>query len=417
MAKANLAVVARSAVASESPEVAERGRPRVAGKFFFHNGEKVFVRGVTYGPFTAGTHGARFPERDQVDHDFAAMRELGANCVRTFTPPPRWMLDLAAESRPRGASSASTWTEHVCFLDVRGDDGVEPPVHARRGASIARPPVRSSRILLGNEIPPDVVRWRGPDRVREFLRSLADDVRGLDPRRSGQLRELPVDRVPRPRLHRFRLLQRLPAPRGAFRRYLARLQNLAEDKPLVLTEFGIDSIREGADEQATILSWQMRAAFEGGVAGTSIFSWTDEWFTGGVTSTTGPSDWSTATAHRSRRSTRCSDIYRGAAAAAARARRRLSVVICAYNAESHDGGVPRVAAAAALPEFRGDRRQRRLDRRDPGDRRALRASPVFAPHPPGEQGSVDRPQRRHRGRDGRVSSRSPIPTAWSIPTG
>src|SRR5438093_7533519 len=116
MAKANLAVVARSAAVSESPEVAERGRPRVAGKFFFRSGEKVFVRGVTYGPFATAANGARFPEHDQVARDFAGVRELGANCVRTFTPPPRWMLDLAAESGLWVCVGAD-WTWQACFLD------------------------------------------------------------------------------------------------------------------------------------------------------------------------------------------------------------------------------------------------------------------------------------------------------------
>jgi beta-galactosidase/beta-glucuronidase len=116
MTKANLAVVARSAAVSESPEVAHQGRPRVAGKFFFHNGEKVFVRGVTYGPFDVGLHGAPFPERAQVERDFAAMRVLGANCVRTFTPPPRWLLDLAAEAG-LWVLVGLAWTQHACFLD------------------------------------------------------------------------------------------------------------------------------------------------------------------------------------------------------------------------------------------------------------------------------------------------------------
>ena len=49
----------------------------------------------------------------------------------------------------------------------------------------------------------------------------------------------------------------------------------------MLTEFGIDSMREGEEEQARILSWQVRTAFEMGVAGTFVFAWTDEWFTGG----------------------------------------------------------------------------------------------------------------------------------------
>ena len=36
----------------------------------------------------------------------------------------------------------------------------------------------------------------------------------------------------------------------AFRRYVARLHNLAVDRPLVLTEFGVNSIREGSEVPA-----------------------------------------------------------------------------------------------------------------------------------------------------------------------
>src|SRR5438552_6841622 len=178
MAKANLAVVARSAAVSESLQVAERSRPRVAGKFFFHKGEKVFVRGVTYGPFATGSHGSPFPERDQVARDFVAMRYLGANCVRTFTPPPRWLLDLAAEHE-LWVLVGLAWTQHACFLDaaemVEGNHRL-----VREGVrGVAGHPAILA-YLIGNEIPPDVVRWCGPERVRDFLRSLAEDVRTID---------------------------------------------------------------------------------------------------------------------------------------------------------------------------------------------------------------------------------------------
>ena len=332
MAKANLAVVARSAVASESPEVAERGRPRVAGKFFFHNGEKVFVRGVTYGPFAAGTHGARFPERDQVAHDFAAIRELGANCVRTFTPPPRWMLDLAAESG-LWVFVGIDWTWQACFLDSE-----EMTESNRRFMRDAVGPIAGHRAILayslGNEIPPDVVRWCGPDRVREFLRSLADDVRGLDPDALVSYANFPSTEYLDVDCIDFVCFNVYLHDEGAFRRYLARLQNLAEDRPLVLTEFGIDSIREGAETQAEILSWQIHAAFESGVAGTFIFAWTDEWFTNGVY----VDDWAFGLVRRDRtpkpafHSVR--DIYRGPLPPPLPNPPKASVVICAYNAES-----------------------------------------------------------------------------------
>ena len=64
---------------------ADSGEPvRVQGNFFFAGERKHFVRGVTYGPFAPGTHGAQFPERATVERDFAFMRGAGANTVRVF---------------------------------------------------------------------------------------------------------------------------------------------------------------------------------------------------------------------------------------------------------------------------------------------------------------------------------------------
>ena len=65
-----------------------------------------------------------------------------------------------------------------------------------------------------------------------------------------------------------------------FRNYLARLQNIAGDKPLMLGEYGIDTFREYSQEkQAEILDRHVHAVFEEGLIGTFIFSFTDDWFT------------------------------------------------------------------------------------------------------------------------------------------
>src|SRR5438445_13011182 len=64
-----------------------------------------------------------------------------------------------------------------------------------------------------------------------------------------------------------------------FRRYLSRLHSLAGDRPLVLTEFGIDSFREGEIVQAATLSWQVRTALEMDVTGPVMFSLTDDGLT------------------------------------------------------------------------------------------------------------------------------------------
>src|SRR5439155_11958538 len=60
-----------------------------------------------------------------------------------------------------------------------------------------------------------------------------------------------------------------------------RLQILADSKPLLLGEFGIDSLREGEARKCELLEWQLRDLFRAGLAGGVVFSFTDEWFKDG----------------------------------------------------------------------------------------------------------------------------------------
>src|SRR5689334_11212513 len=83
---------------SSRSNLAPRVRPRVAGKFIFLGDEKFYIRGVTYGTFRPNADGGPFPERETVERDFQMMALNGLNSVRTYTVPPRWLLDLAQEN-------------------------------------------------------------------------------------------------------------------------------------------------------------------------------------------------------------------------------------------------------------------------------------------------------------------------------
>src|SRR5436190_19623340 len=95
------------------------GRPRVDAKFLAVGEERLWVRGVTYGTFAPGPDGDRVPASDQVARDFAAMAAHGINAVRVYTPPPRWVLDEAAEAG-LWVMVGLPWEQHVAFLDDRG---------------------------------------------------------------------------------------------------------------------------------------------------------------------------------------------------------------------------------------------------------------------------------------------------------
>jgi glycosyltransferase involved in cell wall biosynthesis len=304
---------------------------RVCGKFFFAGEKKHFIKGVTYGPFSIGIHGAPFPERDRVEADFAQMGEAGVNTVRVFTVPPIWLLDTA-ERAGLSLLIGLPWPQHITFLDdpamqreIR--EAVAAGVRACRG----HPAVFA--YLIGNEIPPDMVRWHGAEPVRRFLRSLVALARAAHPGVPVSYANFPSTEYLTVDFTDFLCFNVYLHDETAFRQYLARLHNLAVDRPLVLTEFGVDSFRQGASEQRRILSWQVRTAFEAGAAGTFVFAWTDEWFTGGHA----VEDWAFGLVDRERRPkpalAAVRQSYDGALPPPLPRHPRVSVVVCAYDAE------------------------------------------------------------------------------------
>src|SRR5439155_16729923 len=87
--------------ATGSPPGHDPARPRVRGKFLFVGDEKLYIRGVTYGPFrpdenTGSPSGCdNYHDPETVERDFCQMAANGLNAVRTYTMPPSWLLDIA----------------------------------------------------------------------------------------------------------------------------------------------------------------------------------------------------------------------------------------------------------------------------------------------------------------------------------
>ena len=327
-----------SLVIEEDDVVAEPTPPptmaavRVDGKFFRAGLQKHFVKGVTYGPFGPGSHGAQFPELDMVERDFALMVTAGVNTVRVFTVPPVRLLDAALKHGLK-VLVGLPWSQHVAFLDsaeVQADilDAIVAGVRAcaRHEAVFA--------YLVGNEIPPDIIRWHGAGRVERFVEGLAALVRREHPGALVSYANFPsTEYLNVADFCDFLCFNVYLHDESAFRRYVARLQNLTVTKPLVLTEFGADSLRGSEEDQRRILSWHIQAAFAGGVAGTFVFAWTDEWFTGGHPI----EDWDFGLVDRQRRPkpafAEVKAQYLGRLPPALPRYPRVSVVVCAYNAE------------------------------------------------------------------------------------
>jgi O-antigen biosynthesis protein len=315
-------------VSKESPSYADR--VQVDGKLFRLAGHRFYVKGFSYGPFETNSAGEHLPERDRLRTDLALMRSLGANVVRLYSAPSAGVLDELLEFGVRAIVDAP-WEKHRCFFeDWSARQGARDNVE-HIAKSIGDHPALLA-VSVVNEIPNDVVRFYGHQRIERFLIELNDAVKQIAPACLTTFANYPTTEFFQPEGFDFCSFNVYLHDLNRLGAYLDRLQHIAGDRPLVLSEFGLDSFREGEGPQANLLAEHIRTVFQHGLAGSVIFSFTDEWFTGGRLL----DQWGFGV-------TRADRTLKPAAAAVQQAWTqapfsqtsklpKVSVVVCAYNA-------------------------------------------------------------------------------------
>lgn len=307
-------------------------RVRTAGKFLYMGDEKVWVKGITYGTFRPDPEGVPYPEPGAVDKDFAMMRANDINVVRTYTVPPRWLLDTAARHGLR-VMVGLAWEQHIAFLDDRRRArDIERRVRMAALTCSGHPAILC--YAIGNEIPAPIVRWHGRRPIERFLESLYRAAKAGDPAALVTYVNYPTTEYLQLPFLDLACFNVYLESKEHLERYIARLQNLVGDRPLLLTEIGLDSRRNGEAAQATSLGWQVRTAFAAGCAGVVAFTWTDEWHRGGYDI----DDWDFGLTTRDRRPKAALAAVSEAFAEAPFPRAgnwpRISVVVCSFNGAS-----------------------------------------------------------------------------------
>ena len=302
----------------------------MSGKFFRAGEQKFYPKGVTYGPLSPGSGQEPFASPEQTARDFELIRQLGANVLRVYHPPPRWFLDLAAASQLRLLVDIP-WNKHRCFLDsAAAQDQARQAVRRAVANCAAHPAVFAYSVV--NELPPDIVRWSGARAVEDFLDELVDVARNADPGCLCTFANYPPTEFLQPSNPDFFCFNVFIHQRQPFENYLARLQMMAGSKPLLLGEIGLDSLREGEEQKCEMLAWQIELAFRGGLAGVLVYSFTDEWFKDGRE----VPDWNFGLTTRQRQPKESFAVVQRQFQAAPRFPLphvpRISVVVACYNA-------------------------------------------------------------------------------------
>lgn len=305
-------------------------RPAVRGKFLFVGEQKFYVKGVTYGAFPPRADG-EYHDDAVIERDFAEMAANGINTVRIpHTVPPRSLLDAAQRHGLRVMVGLSA-EQFVGYLIDRKKSAAEIAALIVQEAQRCAGHPALLCYALGNEIPAPLVRYLGRRRVERFLHRLYRAVKAADPEGLVTYANYPSTEylhLPWLDLVCFNVYLETEA---AFTPYLARLHNLADDRPLLMGELGLDSLRHGEAAQADALDWQLRTAFTGGCAGAIVFSWTDEWYRSGART----DEWSFGLTNREREPKPALAAVRRAFEEApfpeTTSWPRISVVVCTHN--------------------------------------------------------------------------------------
>jgi O-antigen biosynthesis protein len=312
----------------ERSQPIRESRPTVRGKFLFAGDQKLYLRGVTYGTFRPRSDGSAYPDPARVDADFRMMARNGVNSVRTYSVPPRHLLDAAAR-HGLWVLIGLSWEQHVAFLEERAlAHSIERRVREGVRACAGHPAVLG--YAIANEIPAPIVRWHGRSRVERFLHRLYGAAKDEDPDALVTYVNFPSTEYLHLPFLDFQCFNVYLESDQQLESYLARLQNIAGDRPLVMAEIGLDSRRHGEQRQAASVEAQVRLSFAAGCAGAFVFAWTDEWHRGGYE----VQDWDFGLTDRRRRPkaalTAVGQAFREVPFGSAEWP-KVSVVVCAHN--------------------------------------------------------------------------------------
>lgn len=247
-------------------------RLRIDGRFLARGSERIFLKAVTFGPFP--------PERTLEPKDeFPRIAAAGFNTVRVYEAPGDELLDCAQEHGLMVLAGVP-WQWGRDFLReprfrIEGELRLLQFVDQHAGHPAL------GALLVANEIPSDLARWMGPVAVRETLEDLIASCQSHSDDLLVAYANYPSTEYLEPRNADFAAFNVYLEEREALHRYLPRLQNIAGERPVVITEFGLDTERHSEEEQATLLAAHVKECLELGIAGTTLFSWSDRWLSRG----------------------------------------------------------------------------------------------------------------------------------------
>jgi hypothetical protein len=239
------------------------------------------VRGIHYGPWRPGTGPNKkypYPSLQNIESDFDIIRRTRANTVLIYDAPPE-VLDLAERY--------GFEVIYVFALDWHAIGGSEQSAITNRiverVAALRSKPALLAWVL-GNEVPGQVLQSRGEAPIVTGLRDLYMAVKAADPSHPishanwPPARHLDLSFLDFVCFNVYPLWPPEVAATGFGRFIETVLRPIAGSKPLLISEFGANTLEAGEEGQARLIRDSWHDLIRAGAAGGIVFEFADEWW-------------------------------------------------------------------------------------------------------------------------------------------
>lgn len=279
--------------AQRSPNAPLHPDIRTENGRFVVDGRPFLIRGIHYGPWRPGTGPNKqypYPDLKGIAQDFDIIRKTHANTVLIYDPPPR-VLDLAEQY---GLKVIYCFALDWYSIGSEKQPAIRAQVVERVTALRSKPALLAW--LLGNEISTQVRQARGDAPIVGGLRDLYKAVKAADPYHPVSHANWPPARDLDLNFLDFVSFNVYPlwppeVVAAGFGRYIQTvLRPIAGSKPLLISEFGANTIEAGDDGQARLLRDCWQGLTQAGAAGGIVFEFADEWWKN-YDNPVGSSDW------------------------------------------------------------------------------------------------------------------------------
>jgi hypothetical protein len=246
------------------------------------NGNAPVLKGISYSPWRPGTgpqDRSGYPGEAELREDLDLIRHTGANTILAYDPTDE-LVDLAHEY---GLFLIHTFHIEWPRLPQGELAMVSQEITARVSALKGKPAIIAW--MVGNEVKEEVIDEMGPAAVGDALGDLRKAVRKVDPGRPvchGTLalhRTLGLDDQMDIVTYNIYPFYPTEVAINGYERFIRdEILPLANGRPVVVTEFGVNSLEASEERQAEVLKqcWDgLRAV---GCQGGMVFSFADEWW-------------------------------------------------------------------------------------------------------------------------------------------